>query len=360
MSNQLTAIFFLKRYFTMENEKLILNLSIIIPCYNVENYIEQCLNSIVQQTVQPKEIICIDDGATDNTANVIQAFAQKFSCVKYIYQTNQGVSQARNVGINQATGQYIQFVDPDDILHPNLFSTFLKVLNFNNTIELFYFENKNFEKLENLKFNNIDNSLIRFNTGNELFTYIIENKKYPCACWKYIFKKEILNLRFEGRNHEDHLITLNILLSANLSYYSKASLYYYRKRANSLTSNKKISAQYIKLFSQVIVVCTKYVQKSNLLPNIKIQYINFLRSDYLFNIDIYYLDRKKSAIITAYTHIYTQLFIKNKSKMLSNILYIIRYGIRNKIPLKHIIIFIRVALNRNINFITNKINDLLN
>lgn len=360
MPNQLTAIFFLKRYFTMENEKLILNLSIIIPCYNVENYIEQCLNSIVQQTVQPKEIICIDDGATDNTANVIQAFAQKFSCVKYIYQTNQGVSQARNIGINQATGQYIQFVDPDDILHPNLFATFLKVLKISNVIELFYFENQNFEKLENIEFNNNDNSLIRFDTGNELFTHIIENKKYPGACWKYIFKKEALNLRFEGRNHEDHLITLDVLLSANLTYYSKAPLYYYRKRANSLTNNKKISKQYIELYAQIINKCTKYVQKTNLLPKTKTQYINFLRSDYLFNINIYYLYKEKPPIIEIYMHIYTRLFIKNNAKKLSNILYIIRYGIRKKIPLKHIIIFIRASLNKDINFITNKINALLN
>ncbi|OCG32902.1 hypothetical protein A9G29_05145 [Gilliamella sp. Fer2-1] len=76
----------------MANKESILNLSIIIPCYNVENYIKQCLNSIVQQAVQPKEIICVDDGATDNTAAIIQAFSQKFSYVKYIYQTNQGVS----------------------------------------------------------------------------------------------------------------------------------------------------------------------------------------------------------------------------------------------------------------------------
>jgi glycosyltransferase involved in cell wall biosynthesis len=344
----------------MANEESILNLSIIIPCYNVENYIEQCLNSIVQQAVLPKEIICIDDGATDDTAVIIQAFAEKFSCVKYLYQTNQGVSQARNAGINQATGQYIQFVDPDDILHPNLFATFLNIFNIDGAIELFYFENQRFEELENLEFNNNDNNLIKFSSGNELFAYLIEKERYPAACWKYIFKKKMLNVRFEGRNHEDHLITLNILLSANLSYYTKAPLYYYRKRSNSLTSNKKISKQYVELFAQVIDKCTKYVQKSNLLTKTKTQYINFLRSDYLFNINIYYLYKEKPPIIEMYMHIYTRLFIKNNAKKLSNILYIIRYGIRNKIPLKHIMIFIKASLNKDINFITNKINGLLN
>jgi hypothetical protein len=75
-------------------------------------------------------------------------------------------------------------------------------------------------------FNNNDNSLTRFDSGSRLFTHLIENEQYPGACWKYIFKKERLKLRFEERNHEDHLIILNILLSAKLSYYSKAPLYY--------------------------------------------------------------------------------------------------------------------------------------
>ena len=104
----------------MDNLKFSIELSIIIPCYNVEDYIEQCLDSILQQDILPKEILCIDDGSTDNTANIIKRYCETHTYIKYIYQENQGVSQARNTGLKNAISQYIQFVDPDDILHSKL------------------------------------------------------------------------------------------------------------------------------------------------------------------------------------------------------------------------------------------------
>lgn len=91
--------------------------SIIIPVYNLENYIENCLNSIVNQTYRELEILCIDDGSTDKSAEIIKSFAASDSRVKYFYHDNAGVSVARNHGLEIASGDYIMFVDGDDYLH---------------------------------------------------------------------------------------------------------------------------------------------------------------------------------------------------------------------------------------------------
>lgn len=91
--------------------------SIIIPVYNLEDYIENCLNSVVNQTYRELEILCIDDGSTDNSAEKIKAFAEKDPRVKYLYQENAGVSAARNKGLDEATGEYVMFVDGDDYIH---------------------------------------------------------------------------------------------------------------------------------------------------------------------------------------------------------------------------------------------------
>ena len=91
--------------------------SVIIPVYNLENYIGNCLNSIVNQTYTNLEILCVDDGSSDRSAEIIRSFCEKDGRVKYFYQENAGVSAARNSGLEKASGEYIMFVDGDDYLH---------------------------------------------------------------------------------------------------------------------------------------------------------------------------------------------------------------------------------------------------
>lgn len=94
--------------------------SVIIPVYNLENYIENCLNSIISQTYKNLEILCIDDGSTDKSADKIKSMAEKDERIKYIYQENAGVSAARNKGLDVFTGDYVMFVDGDDYIHPQM------------------------------------------------------------------------------------------------------------------------------------------------------------------------------------------------------------------------------------------------
>ena len=98
----------------MNNTDLI---SVIIPVYNVEQYLNRCVDSVINQTYKNLEIILIDDGSTDNSGKICDEYSQKDKRVKVIHQKNMGVSNSRNKGINIAKGKYITFVDSDDVLN---------------------------------------------------------------------------------------------------------------------------------------------------------------------------------------------------------------------------------------------------
>lgn len=96
-----------------------IKISVIIPAYNVENYIEKCLNSIVNQTLKDIEIICVDDGSTDNTGELLRKYAVEDNRITLISQKNNGVAAARNIGLDAACGEYIMFLDGDDYYLPD-------------------------------------------------------------------------------------------------------------------------------------------------------------------------------------------------------------------------------------------------
>lgn len=98
-----------------------LKISIIVPVYKVEPYIHKCVDSILAQTFKDFELILVDDGSPDNCGQICDEYAQKDSRVKVIHKENGGVSSARNVGIDTALGEYITFIDPDDIIEQNMY-----------------------------------------------------------------------------------------------------------------------------------------------------------------------------------------------------------------------------------------------
>ena len=96
--------------------------SVIIPVYNVEKYLHQCLDSIINQTFKNIEIICVDDGSTDSSAKILEEYAQKYSFIKVIHQQNLYAGVARNNGMKIASGEYVFFLDGDDFCAPDLLS----------------------------------------------------------------------------------------------------------------------------------------------------------------------------------------------------------------------------------------------
>lgn len=103
-------------------------LSIIVPVYNVESYLRDSLNSLLNQTFPDYEVICVNDGSTDNSLNILEEFSKKDARIKVISQENKGLSATRNVGIRNSTGKYISFLDSDDFLKPNAYAKIYSVI----------------------------------------------------------------------------------------------------------------------------------------------------------------------------------------------------------------------------------------
>lgn len=214
--------------------------SIIVPIYNTEKYLPKCLDSLVNQTYKNIEIICINDGSTDNSLKILEKYAQKDEHIKIINQENQGVSIARNVGINNATGDYILFVDADDWIETN-------------TCDIL---NKNIEK------NNSD--LIIFNAYiakqnqcNLGFCCNQESIMYS-SMWSICYKREFLNqnnIRFPQniKIAEDHVFRLNALsCSKNIKILPDYLYYYLADRENSASKVKTVIPDDIKTFEYLI------------------------------------------------------------------------------------------------------------
>ena len=105
-----------------------IKISVIVPVFNAEKYLKMCLNSLVSQTLKNIEIICIDDGSTDNSLAILDKFKSKDNRIKIIKQKNYGVSMARNNGISEAQGEYIGFVDADDWVDKDFFENYIMPL----------------------------------------------------------------------------------------------------------------------------------------------------------------------------------------------------------------------------------------
>src|ERR1700677_968317 len=127
--------------------------SIIIPCYNSSQYLPEALNSVLSQTYQNFECLIIDDGSTDETKAIIQNYTQKDSRFYYYFQENTGAATARNNGISYSTGEFIQFLDADDLLPPEKLKIQVEYLLQNESVDIVYGEYVLFTKLEDINSN---------------------------------------------------------------------------------------------------------------------------------------------------------------------------------------------------------------
>lgn len=212
-------------------------ISVMIPVYNVEKYLKKCLESLVRQTFGDIEIICVNDGSTDNSSAVMQSFAVQFQQIKIFSQENSGVSSARNYGIEKAKSEYIMFLDGDDLYRPNACEkTFEAVKNGDFDIGIFGITEKYgiFEKPC------IMNKNIRRAVKNP---QDIDLWKFQTYSVNKIYKKSFLtknNINFPDgiKTSEDLIFSLCCLFNNPKCCFIDKSLYVYRKnRKNSATTN---------------------------------------------------------------------------------------------------------------------------
>lgn len=224
----------------MKKEELV---SIVVPVYNVEEYLEKCLNSIVNQTYKNLEIVCIDDGSPDHSINILNKFAEKDNRIKIIRQKNKGLSGARNTGIKNSSGKYITFVDSDDWIEKNMIELLLKKAESENLDLVICGRNHiKYSEIKSIGLNKIDKILSgRILNGKEYFLEITSKTNlFTASAYNKLYllekiKKENLNFP-EGRIYEDLLFIFKYLyFSKRVNIIDKALYNYVVSRENSIT-----------------------------------------------------------------------------------------------------------------------------
>lgn len=217
-------------------------LSIVIPVYNVALFLDECLASVVGQEFRNVEVICIDDGSTDNSSLILDEWRHRDSRIMVVHQENKGSSEARNVGIRIARGEFITFVDSDDKVQPNIYTDTLSIMQEHQLDSLIYA----FETFPDGKVQTTGFPTGQVMDYHQLFTSFgsIQTRNSLCFSWRFIFRTSIIRerqLQFdrEIRIGEDMIFNINAICYCSKIMVSDAPLYLYRKNnVNSLMTMK--------------------------------------------------------------------------------------------------------------------------
>ena len=234
-----------------QNKKLV---SIIIPSYNVEEYIRQCVESLLKQTYKNIEIIVVDDGSTDETANIIKTLMDKDERIIYYKKRNGGLSSARNYGIGKASGDFIMFVDGDDYLREDAVEILLKEIEDNDILCFdYYIKVKNNQKIQQAQYS--------FELNNEKKFLLSQ----PSACTKF-YRKSIFdknNIKFdEGLLYEDLALIPTLILYTNKIKFISQPLYYYRVRNNSIIHSDEFNIKKDDKFIAIKLLINRFKEKN--------------------------------------------------------------------------------------------------
>ncbi|NME82447.1 glycosyltransferase [Clostridium sp. SM-530-WT-3G] len=225
-------------------------ISIIVPVYNVENYLGKCIDSIINQSFYDIEIILIDDGSTDNSGKICDQYKLKDNRIKVIHKINGGLSSARNCGLDIAKGEYIGFVDSDDYIDKYMYEKMINNLKENNSdiviCDMNYYLNGT--DISNNKFRdfgvlNREDTLLKY-LNHSYFKSHAQNKLYK----KYLFN----NLRFpEGKLFEDVATFYKVIGNSNRISFVNEKLYYYNQGNGNSITKKKFNLKNLDLIDNV-------------------------------------------------------------------------------------------------------------
>lgn len=224
-----------------------LAVSVIIPVYNVEKYIKQALESVLFQSLETIEIICVDDCSTDASADIIMSFAEKDNRVVYLKnESNSGPSVSRNRGLRIAKGEYIFFLDSDDTIEPSALEELYGIAS-QGKYPLVYFDYRSVYESEEVRmqlfgrYNERKKSYEGVWTGEALFEELVNYMDMPGTIWSQFYAKEFLlenDLLFQdGILHEDLPYIVKATLLADRVYYTDKKFYNWYHRKNSITTS---------------------------------------------------------------------------------------------------------------------------
>lgn len=216
-------------------------ISVIVPVYNVEDYLDRCVESIVNQTYKNLEIILVDDGSSDNCPQMCDDWVRKDDRIKVIHKENGGQAAARNEGLKMAKGDLIGFVDSDDYIDLQMYESMLQIM-LENDCDIVECTKCDFTNESECEVTG-SGEIVLFRQ-EEAVKDIIEEKHLKCTVWKMLVKAEIAKqvLFDEGKTHEDILWPYRVYMLSEKIVFVDKSYYFYFQRPGS-TMNKSYSAK---------------------------------------------------------------------------------------------------------------------
>lgn len=259
-----------------------MKISVIVPVYNVENYLSACLDSILSQTYQDFEIILIDDGSKDASGQICDAYAGKDPRIQVVHQENGGVSRARNRGLELATGELISFIDSDDTLEPDMYELLVRVMREHNA-DISHCGYKHIVG-EEIRLVHDTKRVIPQHTQGALDCFV-DGRMFGGGLWNKLYRRELLDnfsFREDLKNNEDILFNFEAFRQANRSVFADYPLYNYIARVGTsavftIPSEKKIRDSCV--VSQTI---WESLRGTPLQDSAAVRHLRSLRSYYLY------------------------------------------------------------------------------
>lgn len=211
-------------------------ISVIVPVYNVESYLNRCIESLVRQTYKYLEIILVDDGSLDGCPHICDKWSERDNRIHVIHKTNGGLSSARNAGLKVAKGEYIAFLDSDDWIHTKFIEhLYITIKDYKVDIAACdicqVYTEKQDEKINKLS--------VKIYSTEEALETLINGETFRAVAWNKLYHKNMLiGEQFEtGRYHEDEFFTYRIMAKTNKLAYVDEKLYYYFQRKGSIMNS---------------------------------------------------------------------------------------------------------------------------
>lgn len=248
-----------------------IELSVIVPVYNVENYIEKCIKSLQKQTFKNFEVLVIDDESQDKSIDIVKKLTINDKRFKVISQKNKGLGGARNTGIENATGKYLFFLDSDDYIEEKTFQVLVDYMN-NNNVDIAVYDyfrvDENGKKLDSPKFGKC------ILDREDAFGKILSLKTSPQA-WNKLYKKVLFvdnNIRYpEKFLHEDIATTYKLFWQSNKIGYVGEGFYYWVIRGNSIT--QKITHKHINDVVKTLLIKKEFLNENYIYEKFEFEYI---------------------------------------------------------------------------------------
>lgn len=219
-------------------------ISVIIPVYNVEQYLNQCVDSVLAQTYPKLQIILVDDGSIDNSGKICDEYANKDNRISVIHQKNAGLSEARNAGYNYAKGEFVSFIDSDDWIEKDFYHKMIGLIVRDNS-DFVYCDGMSFEdspKGYNIKQGYIRRKKYDCGDGLDVFRDLQEYRDFHCAVQMYVWKRDFLEKNqmsfYPGILYEDMLYTFKAFMIADKVSHCYDPLYQRRFRNESIVTSK--------------------------------------------------------------------------------------------------------------------------